>query len=274
LKKKFSFIANYPAPLRLGIFIFILLLLWLPIALIIYFFLQENTNLVTIVTMSCLFLDFLILVNLWGKKVYGGVNLFKVYGLEWNRKNAIYLFRGLAIGLCFCLGLFALEFIFGWIELQKSSSDLWRIIAEGLLSALGIGFAEELVFRGWILSELEKDYSPQASLWINGVLFAIAHFLKPLTEIIRTLVTFPALIILGLILVWAKRGHQNYLGISIGIHAGLVWGYYILNVGQLFKYTDRANAIVTGIDGNPSAGLMGVLFLSILAIWARSRVKF
>jgi membrane protease YdiL (CAAX protease family) len=52
------------------------------------------------------------------------------------------------------------------------------------------------------------------------------------------------------------------LGIPIGLHAGLVWGYYIVNVGQLIEYSNQVPVWVTGIDGNPIAGVMGLLFLS------------
>ena len=110
----------------------------------------------------------------------------------------------LAIGFCFCWGLFILEAIFGWVKFNTPRVFLVRIVAEGLLSALGIAFAEELFFRGWILGELQRDYKRETTAWINAIIFALAHFIKPLTEVIRTFITFPALVVLGLILVWAK----------------------------------------------------------------------
>jgi uncharacterized protein len=71
---------------------------------------------------------------------------------------------------------------------------------------------------------------------------------------------------LGIALVLAKYQHGDRLGISIGIHGGLVWGYYILNVGQLIKYNGQVPDWVTGIDGNPIAGVMGLIFLSGLTL--------
>jgi hypothetical protein len=71
--------------------------------------------------------------------------------------------------------------------------------------------------------------------------------------------------------VWAKRSHFQHLGITIGIHGGLVWGYYILNVGQLVIYTGTVPPWITGIDGNPIAGLMGLFFLGILAVIMRKK---
>jgi hypothetical protein len=270
LKIKIEKIANYPAPMRLGVFLVTLLIVWLPLAVPISLFLSRDPNLVTILTMGLLFAWLLILLPKWGKYVHQQPRIFQHYGLTWKRRNGIDLLNGLSIGLLVCLSLFILEAIFGWIELKTTSPALLTVIFQGLLSGLGIGFAEELVFRGWILDELRRDYQLKTVVWANALLFALSHFIKPIAEVIRTFVTFPALIILGLTLVWAKQAHRDRLGMCIGIHAGLVWGYYILNVGQLIVYRDRVPAWVTGIDGNPIAGVMGLLFLGVLALWMKS----
>lgn len=135
--------------------------------------------------------------------------------------------------------------------------------------ALGVGFAEELLFRGWLLDELQRDYSPRTSLWINSCLFALLHFIKPLKELLRTWPQFSGLLLLGLTLVWAKRSTKGRLGLPIGIHAGLVWGNYIINVGQLVQYSGQIPDWITGVDRNPLAGVMGLLFLGVMAFWIR-----
>jgi len=99
-----------------------------------------------------------------------------------------------------------------------------QVILEGLIVALGIGFAEELLFRGWLLDELQRDYRPRVALWVDALIYAALHFIKPLAEILRTLPGFPALLLLGLTFVWAKRSHRSRLGLPIGLHSGLVWG--------------------------------------------------
>lgn len=271
MKLNFEKIANYPAPLRLGIFLLTLVLIWLPFAAPIYLLLNSDPNLVTILTMGLLFVGFLILLPKWGKYVHQQPQIVRHYGLVWCRSNGIDFLNGLSIGLLFCLGLFAGEAIFGWVEIKTPSVMLLKVIAEGLLSAIGIGFAEELVFRGWVLDELRRDYQIKTVIWANALVFAVSHFIKPIDEVIRTFVTFPALVILGLSLVWAKGAYRDRLGICIGLHAGLVWGYYILNIGKLIENRDRAPDWVTGIDGNPIAGLMGLFFLGILAIWMRKK---
>ncbi|MFM8293086.1 MAG: type II CAAX prenyl endopeptidase Rce1 family protein [Microcystaceae cyanobacterium] len=264
LKKIGSTIYAYPAPLRLGIFILGLICAWLPIALPLFLLIREDTNLRSIVTMVPLGLLFFIGLYTWGKIVYPAQNVWRLYGLGRPRQNGVLLLKGLAWGLLFTFSLFITESLLGWVEIDASGVNLGRIILEGSLTGLGVAFAEECFFRGWLLTELERDYTLSTALWTNSILFATLHFLKPLPEIIRTFPQFPALILLGILLVIAKRSYGQLLGICIGLHGGLVWGYYILNVGQLLHYTNRVPDWVTGIDQNPLAGILGIIFLGLL----------
>ncbi|MEG4227258.1 CPBP family intramembrane metalloprotease [Microcoleus sp. N9_B2] len=260
-------IANYPFLLRVIIFLLILATIWLPVATPIYL-LVKDSNLATILTMGLLFVEFLFLVRRWGKQVYGQTQLLKSYGLVNTRQNGFELLTGLAIGLSITFTLFLVQGLFGFVSWQNSD-NLPRIIAEGLLSALGVGFAEELVFRGWLLDELQRDYNNQISVRANSLVFALSHFIKPVEAMLRSWPQFPGLLLLGLILVLAKRNCQNRLGLSIGLHAGLVWGYYIINIGELVRYSGSVPDWVTGVNGNPLAGAVGLLFLSVLAVGMR-----
>ena len=254
-------IAKFSAPVRLSIFIGVLSFLWLPLAIPIYWLLRENNNLASILTMMLLFVELLCLWQFWGRVVHGEVNIYTRYGLVRSGRNISEFVRGIALGFWLCLGLFITEGLLGWIEVTATSVGLLRVIAEGWLSAIAIATAEELLFRGWLLDELQRDYGKKICIWVTAIAYGGAHFLKPIEEVIRTAVTFPALILLGIALVLAKYNHGDRLGICIGIHAGLVWGYYIVNVGQLIEYSDRVPVWVTGIDGNPIAGVMGLVFL-------------
>jgi uncharacterized protein len=266
LKINFLRLSQYPAPVRLGIFILALLLLWLPIAAPIRLLVHDD-NLVTILTMPLLYVEFIFLLRLWGKKVYKQPQILRQYGLERTPQNAIDLLRGLAIGLINILILFGVEGLLGWLVWQKPSIFLLRVILEGLIIALAYGFAEELLFRGWLFDELQRDYNLNVVVWATAVIFAVSHFIKPLPEIIRTSPQFFGLLLLAFFLVCAKRWRRGRLGLSIGLHAGLLWGYYIINVGQLTKYSGAVPDWVTGVNRNPLAGLMGLVLLSVLALW-------
>ncbi|MEO1184706.1 MAG: hypothetical protein AAFX46_08365, partial [Cyanobacteria bacterium J06636_27] len=91
-------LAQRPAPIRLGCFILILLLPWLPYAAAVYIiFKDENTR--TIFAMGILAIEFLFLLPWWSKYIHCSTPAFPHYGLEFTRKNAVELLRGIAIGL-------------------------------------------------------------------------------------------------------------------------------------------------------------------------------
>jgi len=264
-----SRIARYRAPVRVAIFVLVLLTLWLPLAVPIYW-LGRDANSISILTMLLLYGEFIFLLRLWGTNVYRQRQILQDYGLVNIRRNWLDLGSGLVSGLIAVLCLFGLEGWLGWL-VWLEPSGLPRIILEGFVVAIAVCFAEELVFRGWLLDELQRDYAFSTALWVNAFIFALLHFIKPLPDIVRTLPQFPALLLLGLTLVWAKRWKKNRLGLSIGFHAGLVWGYYIINVGQLIKYSGQVPGWITGVNRNPLAGVMGLLMLSVIALWMRRR---
>lgn len=245
--------------------------MWLPIALLGHWLIHDD-NLAGILTLIVLYVQFLWLVRRWGLLVHRQHHILRSFGLEFSGRNGLYVARGLAIGLVSVLLIFSLESWAGWIEWRSPTWGTLRIVLEGLIVSLAIGFAEELLFRGWMLDELQRDYSPDLSLWASAALFAGLHL---------RIWTFPALLCLGAALVWAKRSHvethlgRRYalLGLPIGLHAGLVYGNYIVEVGQLIQYRDRVPAWITGIDHNPLAGLVGVFFMAAIALGMRHYAK-
>lgn len=259
-----------PFPVRIAAFLGILLVIWVPLALPLSLLIGDR-NVATIVTMGLLYLELLAFFRVWGQQVHSQVSPLQHYGLELGRTNFRQLLSGLALGLGSCLALFCLQGVLGGLVWQSSALPLPRLVGEGLLMALLIGFTEELVFRGWLLDELERDYPPDLVLWLNALIFAGLHFIKPLEEILQQWLTFPALVLFGMVMVLAKRSSRTShrptgsLSRPIGLHAGLVWGYYIINVGQLVTYTDRLPIWVTGVNQNPLASVTGLLFLAAIA---------
>ena len=243
------------------------------------YWLVNDSNTASILTLVTLYGEFILLVLLWGRWVYSEPNLLWRYGLEFSRRMCLELLAGLVIGVCSVAALFITQGFLGWVMWQTPLIASLRTALEGLLVALGVGFAEELFFRGWLLDELQRDYQLPTVLVVDATIFALVHGLKP---------QFPALFLLGVTLILAKRSHTDLddrvrfdeygsrhqalnmlrgrLGLPMGLHAGLVWGYYIVNVGQLVKYAPQVPEWLTGFDRNPLAGAIGVLFLNVLAV--------
>ncbi|MGB3403077.1 MAG: type II CAAX endopeptidase family protein [Microcoleaceae cyanobacterium] len=281
MKFSLSSIAQFPAPVRLFTFAIALVLLWSPVAIPLYTLAGER-NWVSIVTLAVLYVEFIFLVRYWGKQVYQQPKLLQQYGLEGSRRNIREVIKGFTFGGLSVFFLFGIQGILGWIiwdsvQIQQSIQTTPQFILEGFAVALGIGFAEELVFRGWLIDELKRDYSQPKTVWISSIIFAILHFIKPPEEIYRTILQFPGLILLGLILAWGKFSTptamtpNGRLGKPIGFHGGLVWGYYLINVGQWINVSGTVPTWVTGIDDNPLAGIMGLLLLSAIAFSQYSR---
>jgi uncharacterized protein len=269
-----SQIKNYPAPVRMFSFLLVLALLWLPGLALIYLVMGNTQNLedpgtknvLSILTMGLLAIEFIALLPWWGKQVYQHPNLYARYGLVFSRQNGLLLLKGIAIGAGFAFALFVTQGLLGWLTWQSPRLPLVQLALEGSATALGVGLAEELFFRGWMLDELERDYTPIVILIADATIFAMLHFIKPIPVMLASLPQFPGLFLLATAVIIAKRQHRNLLGISIGLHAGLVWAYYIVNVGNMVKYSGRVSDWITGINGNPISGLLGLIFLGVLAI--------
>ncbi|MEM9808507.1 MAG: type II CAAX endopeptidase family protein [Cyanobacteria bacterium P01_D01_bin.56] len=254
---------------------------WAPLALIVYAagHLFSQVEAAGTVTLAVLYVCFIVNAWFWGRGVHGWPAPFGHYGLVFCN----YFFKDTAIALILGVSLvaflFGLEISLGWATLH-TSSNLAAITLEGLAVGLGIGFAEEFLFRGWLLAELKTNLSRYSAIFWSGLIFAVAHFIKPIPEIVSTSPQFFGLLLLGLILGTGRyiSRHQSRfvsLGLPIGLHAGLVWGYYIVDVADLITPSSTVPAWVTGIHGNPLSGALGVAILSVLAgfSWLKLRSK-
>nr|WP_228025114.1 type II CAAX endopeptidase family protein [cf. Phormidesmis sp. LEGE 11477] len=272
---------------RIGLFLLVLGLVWLPFGALVYlpsgWF--KGSNVAEIAVLALLYIGFLLGLPYWGRRVHSWPRPFQQCGLIFQAQTARDLLLALVIGVLGVFALFGLGTLLGWAVPSSPSPRLVRFIFEGLVMALAVGFAEEMLFRGWVLAELEQDYRPTQALLASSLFFAATHFIKPWSEIVRTFPQFLGLVLLGMALVWARRSPSpqevkagaetkeanakvqktTRLGYPIGLHAGLIWGYYIINVGGLSEYTGRVPDWLTGIDGNPLAGLMGLILLGLIA---------
>ncbi|MBT9313294.1 CPBP family intramembrane glutamic endopeptidase [Leptothoe kymatousa] len=275
---RYQQLACVALPWRILIFFALLLLLWSPLALLTYGagYVANQGALASTLALIALYLCFLGHAWLWGRGVHGWLRPFDQYGLVFVKRFFKDSAIALALGLGLVVGLFGLEVFLGWATLHPRG--ITTIALEGLGVALGIGLAEELLFRGWLLTELGTGVSKYQAIFWSGFIFAVAHFIKPLPDIISTSPQFLGLLLLGLIL-GAMRHISRYptrfqsLGLPMGLHAGLVWGYYIVDVADLVIPSGQVPEWMTGIHGNPLSGLLGVAILSGLAVLAGFKLR-
>ena len=141
------------------------------------------------------------------------------------------------------------------------------LVLNSLALGLGVGFAEELLFRGWLLGELSLLLDRQRALWLQAGLFSLVHsrFNLPPLLLASLLV---GLLLLGLALGLQRRADGGLLWGAVGLHGGLVGGWFVLQQG-LVQINPGAPAWLMG-PANPIGGALGWLGLALL-LWVRRR---
>ncbi len=189
--------------------------------------------------------------------------------------------RGLLLGWGIAIaGLFlvtALRLGLGWLapalEGASGLAPAQRLgIALGLIPlGLFLGGIEELVFRGWMQTQLQTALVPWIAAAIASSLFALAHLLW---DGRGGLVQQPGLWLLGLVLVIARWLDQGQIGLAWGLHGGWVWGLACLDAVVPFAVTGKGPSWLMGRPQQPLTGVLdGLLLLgTALTIWGLSQL--
>ena len=134
-----------------------------------------------------------------------------------------------------------------------------------LLLALGVGFAEELIFRAWLWEELTKILGSRGGLLSQAALFSLVHTrfnlgFRPMLGLLT------GLFLLGLILALLRLRDQGSLWGCIGLHGGLVGGWFLAHQ-NLLSIDPNAPIWLVGPGGpnaNPLGGLVAILSLTAI----------
>ena len=175
----------------------------------------------------------------------------------------------LGIGLLMSIALIGL--IVSLLVFTGSGS--WRgnleiqAILNCLLLALGVGFAEELIFRAWLWEELTKMLGPRGGLLGQAALFSLVHTrfnlgLGPMLGLLT------GLLLLGLMLALLRLRVKGSLWGCIGLHGGLVGGWFLVHQNLLITDTNAPMWLVGpgGSNANPLGGVVAILSLTAIGI--------
>jgi membrane protease YdiL (CAAX protease family) len=292
LERFFEFLTGASTAVRLFGFFLIWMLLWLPLAIPLGVALQwrpwhrVTTPAQKLPLVASLYA--LAPVVIWGEAILEQGSL-RDYGLWLNVASLQSLGSGLVLGVSGLAILFTLQQQLGWIRLQPqpavlpivstessvateldglidkqslSSRRLALLLFSTLAIALWISFIEELVFRGFLVNQLQRDAASWIAVTIASLIFALLHLVWEGQEAIPQLL---GLWLMGVVLSIACWADQGSLGLAIGLHAGWVWTIASLDTTQLICYTGKAPEWLTGLGNKPLAGVMGLLSLVVTA---------
>ena len=221
------------------------------------------------------FLIFVFSLPKWFYLRWGFNNTWTLLGINnsgRNEKLLFYFFRG------FLLSIILLSLIL--VPIMAIQSGYWigkislGIILNSIFLIVGIGFAEELIFRGWLLEEFKNQFGLKKAIIIQASLFSIVHigFDLPFWQMISILI---GLFLLGILLCLIRLKDNNSLWGCIGLHGGIVGLWFITNNGLLFISKDSPKWLVGPgtINTNPLGGLYGISLMIIFCLFYLNRLK-
>ena len=252
---------------------FFLTLVFIPILYIIGWLLSlpllllnfEKENLSLIGTIFTLIL-FIFSMPSWFNIRWKIRNTWTVLGL--NKKNLLENILHFSQGIFLSLILIILILI----PILNENYIIWlgelssKIIINGMLLTFGVGFAEELIFRAWLLEELKLQFGIKIALISQAIVFSIAHIQSGISfwDVSGTLIGLFLLAILCSIIRFKDAGS---LWGSIGLHGGLVGIWFVLNNG-LIEISNEAPLWLVGNDSkNPLGSIYGITLLTISSIF-------
>ena len=257
-----SFLKDAPAIIAVMAFFIAWVGCWLPLVAVLskVFKLQPQQKLPLVIS---LYLIAPLIV--WGVSWFTNTN-FLDYGFGGNVSLLSSLGLGFGLGILSLAVVFTLQFASGWCYFENNVKQLQSILLPSLFVGLLVGGIEELVFRGFLFTQLKHDYSIWVAAAISSLIFALLHLVWAPGE---TIPQIPGLWLMGMVLILARITDGGSLGLAWGLHAGWIWAIASTDTAQLIKYTGIVPEWVTGHNQKPLAGMTGIfcLLLTGLILW-------
>ena len=211
------------------------------------------------------FLIFVISLPKWFEIRWGLKNTWTLLGInkiDRNRNFIFYFMKGFLLSIIL-LSLILIPIIgTQWGSWSGRTSP--EIIINAIVLIIGVGFAEELIFRGWLLEELKNQFGLKKAIIAQASIFSIVHigFDIPFWQMTSILI---GLFLLGLLLSLIRLKDNNSLWGCIGLHGGLVGLWFITNNGLLDISKDYPKWIFG--PGNPLGGALGIFIMFVVCFF-------
>ena len=134
------------------------------------------------------------------------------------------LFFGCCCGAFVIWAVFGIEYLLGWLHVTGISTGAHRgvpnvvLVLIQLVPSLGVGFSEELAFRGYVFQTLGERSPVWVAAAMTGALFALLHFSVPSFGL-NLILSFTLISVMFLVM----RFVTGSLWFPIGFHAMYDW---------------------------------------------------
>ena len=222
---------------------------------------NELSILGTIIT----FFLFLIILPSWGRIRWQTNHLWLSIGLDFkNKLSALKIFFSGFIFSFFLLLTFCLFlFLFGWVD--RIEFIKFSELLNAILLIFSIVFAEEIVFRGWLIEEMVLLFGLRKGIIFQSAIFSIAHFRSDI-GLIALIPFFIGLFLFGLVLTLRRTIDKGSLWGCIGLHGGLVGIWYLFDSGMVIFSINTPYYLLgpSQYMVNPIGSVMGIIILLII----------
>ncbi len=253
-----------------SLFLFLYPIGWILSHLLFIFNHKISSNTLSIVGTIITFVLFLILLPSWGDIRWNTSHVWLYIGLDINNKFRIikkffsgFLFSSFLL-LIFCLFIY----LCGWIESVNYIE--FGTLLNAILLVIGIVFAEEIVFRGWLMEEMILLFGLKRGIVFQAAIFSLAHYRSD----IGLLALIPFLIglfLFGLVLTLRRIFDKGSLWGCIGLHGGLVGIWYLFDSGMVVFSSNTPYYLLGPSRSmvNPIGSVIGITILLINIFYQR-----
>jgi membrane protease YdiL (CAAX protease family) len=192
-------------------------------------------------------------------------------GLVWAWRSVVEFGLGWGIAIAGLSVVLLVKRLSGLITLTVSDGNAsqhsawmghWLPSLGLVVLGIFIGGSEELIFRGWLQTQLALALSPWGAALIGSGLFALAHLIWDGSDGVWQQ---PGLWLLGMVLVVARWADGGAIAIAWGLHAGWVTG--LAYIGEFVRPSPVA-AKPTWLTGRAAQPLTDVWDCSLLILTA------
>ena len=191
-----------------------------------------SSNNLSIIGTIISFILFLVVLPSWGSIRWKTNNLWLSIGLDFNDKfKALKIFfSGFIFSVFLIFILFMFCFICGWID--RVGYVKFTEFLNAILLIIGIVFAEEIVFRGWLMEEMTLLFGLRRGIILQSTIFSLAHYRSDI-GLLALIPFLTGLFLFGLVLTLRRTIDRGSLWGCIGLHGGLVGIWYLFDSGMV-----------------------------------------